>query len=306
VSLMRIVRRRRIRHIVLIIAILTCWQPIAMAQAMESPLRPIPAGLHYPPPPETPALVWYSYTAEAGDTLATVGRQFGLTADCIRQANRLGTDTLEAGQVLDIPGYEVWTCWAAEGERLRQVASRYGVRADWLVECNALDYGHAFREGDRVAVPYLGNHAHMVRGQYYRPGKGAQPDVWIGKIIWPVWGRISQGHHADHRAIDIAAPKGRAVVAPRSGVVTTMRWDERGFLGLYIIIEHEHAHVTLETLYAHVNDPRVVVGSVVKEGDVIAYVSDTGRATGDHLHFEVRVDGQRLDPMLFLVGEVGR
>jgi putative ATPase len=87
-------------------------------------------------------------------------------------------------------------------------------------------------------------------------------------------------------AIDIAAPLNTPILASASGKVIVSRsggWN--GGYGNYIVIKHDNG---TQTLYAHNNENKVSVGDVVKKGDVIALMGSTGKATGIHLHFEVR------------------
>ena len=96
-----------------------------------------------------------------------------------------------------------------------------------------------------------------------------------------------------HTGIDYAAPTGTPIVAPSEGVV-----EETGYKGGYghtIILRHND---NMQTLYAHMsNYGRFGVGSRVKAGDVIGYVGSTGRSTGPHLHYEVRINGQPVNPV---------
>lgn len=103
------------------------------------------------------------------------------------------------------------------------------------------------------------------------------------------------GRHAMHDGIDLAAPKGTPVKAASGGIVVKAG-RESGY-GKMVEISHGNG---LDTLYAHASRIEVKVGDLVKKGQTIALVGSTGRATGPHLHFEVRMAGHPLDPTLFL------
>ena len=101
-----------------------------------------------------------------------------------------------------------------------------------------------------------------------------------------------------HGGTDIAAPAGTPILAAADGTVEiangTDAWG--GGYGYYVKIRHNDS---LETLYAHCSSLCVSAGQKVKQGEVIAYVGTTGNSTGNHLHFEVRVDGQKTDALAY-------
>lgn len=98
-----------------------------------------------------------------------------------------------------------------------------------------------------------------------------------------------------HSGQDFGAATGTPVGASADGVAS-VRWDPDGY-GKYIILTHSNG---LSTLYAHLSAVHITKGSQVKKGDVIGLVGSTGGSTGPHLHFEIRKNGQYLDPMKFL------
>ena len=111
----------------------------------------------------------------------------------------------------------------------------------------------------------------------------------FGGRIHPITGRPN-----NHTGIDIPAPGGTPIVAAKSGVVTKSL--HKGSYGSYVVISHSDG---TSTLYAHMSRRAVSAGQTVKQGQVIGYVGHTGSATGDHLHYEVRVGGSRRDPVSY-------
>lgn len=97
-----------------------------------------------------------------------------------------------------------------------------------------------------------------------------------------------------HKGIDVAAPIGTSIQAPADGVVVMTGYDS--MTGNYIYINHGY---NLNTLYAHLENVEVDAFTPVKRGDVIGTVGNTGRSTGPHLHYEVRIDGQSVNPEYF-------
>lgn len=137
---------------------------------------------------------------------------------------------------------------------------------------------------------------------------GAAGDVeWNGDVMeWPVssGGRISceygpricpfHGREV-HRGIDISCPHGTPIVAAEDGVVVKAGWG--GSYGNIVIISHGGG---ISTVYGHNSSLTVSSGQHVKRGDVIAKAGATGSATGNHCHFEVRINGQHTNPNPFL------
>ncbi|MFQ5740805.1 MAG: M23 family metallopeptidase [Acidobacteriota bacterium] len=97
-----------------------------------------------------------------------------------------------------------------------------------------------------------------------------------------------------HPGLDISAPKGNKVVATADGLVV---FAGRQFAyGKLVILEHKFG---ISTRYGHLANIAVTPGQVVKRGDIVGYVGSTGRATGPHVHYEVRLNGRPLDPLRF-------
>jgi murein DD-endopeptidase MepM/ murein hydrolase activator NlpD len=105
------------------------------------------------------------------------------------------------------------------------------------------------------------------------------------------------GGSRKHNGIDLAAPTGTPVYATGDGIVSRADWFSS--YGLYISIEHG---ASLQTRYAHLSRLAVAAGDTVRKGDLIGYVGSTGRSTGPHLHYEVRVDGLAVDPIPYMMG----
>lgn len=104
------------------------------------------------------------------------------------------------------------------------------------------------------------------------------------------------GGRRNHQGVDLAAPTGTPVFATADGIVS--RADHYSSYGLYISLQHGAA---LETRYAHMSRLAVAAGQRVSKGDIIGYVGSTGRSTGPHLHYEVRMDGVAVNPIPYMV-----
>ena len=155
--------------------------------------------------------------------------------------------------------------------------------------------------------------AELLGGFEQGGGKVMSPDgtrAPTGTLQWPlpVAGTITSqfGHRVDpitgevssHTGTDIACAEGTPILAAADGIVTVANgldsWG--GSYGYYIQIDHGGG---LETLYAHCSSICVTTGQQVQAGEVIGYVGHTGRVTGNHLHLEVRIDGNRADVLRY-------
>ncbi len=104
------------------------------------------------------------------------------------------------------------------------------------------------------------------------------------------------GYGAMHKGLDFAASSGTPIYTAGDGVVQFVGWKS-GY-GRFVLIKHKNG---LSTAYAHASKfaNNLKIGSKVKQGDIIAYVGSTGHATGPHLHYEVRVNGNQVNPVEF-------
>ena len=179
----------------------------------------------------------------------------------------------------------------------------------------ALDYHFTVRQNTYLQLlqdpQYEELWAELLGGFAQGGGELMNPDstrIPTGTLQWPlpVAGTITSqfGHRVDpitgevnsHTGTDIACAEGTPILAAADGIVTVANgldsWG--GSYGYYIQIDHGTG---LETLYAHCSSICVTTGQQVQAGQVIGYVGHTGRATGSHLHFEVRANGNRVNPL---------
>jgi murein DD-endopeptidase MepM/ murein hydrolase activator NlpD len=127
--------------------------------------------------------------------------------------------------------------------------------------------------------------------------------------IWPIkggMGHISMffaqnespftGQHYIHKGIDISTYRsGDSVVTTADGQVVTVEYTED--FGNYVLIKHKHGYYTR---YAHLLSARVKLGQRVQQGDIIGYIGNTGLSTGPHLHYEIRIGSDVVDPYKYI------
>ena len=119
-------------------------------------------------------------------------------------------------------------------------------------------------------------------------------------LIRPVSGiitsRYGQRASGNHTGLDIATSTGTTIVAAAGGTVTFSGWDGHG-LGYCVRISHGNG---VETVYGHCSKLYVTAGQTVAQGEAIAAVGSTGNSTGPHLHLEIKVNGARQNPQMYL------
>ena len=121
---------------------------------------------------------------------------------------------------------------------------------------------------------------------------------WESRVTSEFGNRIDPitGQRRGHTGMDLAVPTGTPIRAALPGTVTVSKYNAGGY-GYYVMIDHGSG---LTTLYGHCSQLLARVGQTVQAGDIIALSGSTGRSTGPHLHFEVRVNGERTNPRAYL------
>ncbi len=251
--------------------------------------------------PERPRLDVITYTVQAGDTVESIASAFGLQPTTISWSNPAiedAPDLLRIGQevvILPIDGvyHEV-----AEDDTLESIAELYKVEAEAITACayNQLEPpSYPIVEGMRLIAPggekpYVPKVVTTYAGAVPEGARGS------GRFQWPVLGTITQGYWYGHRAIDIGAPTGSALLAADGGFVSFAGWTDVGY-GYLVVIDHANGFATY---YAHMSNIYVFEGQAVERGQVIGAVGSTGWSTGPHLHFEVRYYGVQQNPRAYL------
>lgn len=154
-------------------------------------------------------------------------------------------------------------------------------------------------ETDDPTVPYLENYdeaAEELSDSISEINSMAMPVIGtvtseFGNRIHPLTGKPSF-----HTGIDIGADRGEEIKAALGGIVTGAVEDDADY-GNYLVLTHADG---VQTMYAHCSSLTVGKGDTVEKNEVIAYVGSTGKSTGPHLHFEIRVNSVRLNPRWYL------
>jgi murein DD-endopeptidase MepM/ murein hydrolase activator NlpD len=251
--------------------------------------------------PDRPRLDIVTYTVQAGDTVQAIADLFDLQPTTIMWADSAiedAPDLLRIGQEVTILPIDGVYHKVVEGDTLASIAEEYEVDAEAIVTCeyNHLEPpDHQITEGMRLIVPG-GEKPYVPKVVTTYAGSVPEGARGTGRFQWPVLGSITQGYWYGHRAIDIGAPTGSAVLAADGGFVSFAGWTDVGY-GYLVVIDHANGFATY---YAHLSSIYVVAGQAIDRGQVIGGVGSTGWSTGPHLHFEVRYYGTQQNPRAYL------
>ncbi len=190
-----------------------------------------------------------------------------------------------------------------QGETLFSISQQYGVAPSKVALLNGLRTSSTIYSGDRLLVGYRRNTERRDNSRVYAsaaPGGGnrqirGKPSrgriiYRDGQLAWPVAGgqivsQFGKRKKSFHDGIDIAAPRGTPVFAAHEGIVMYSGNGLGGYGNLVVL----RSRSGLTTVYAHNRRLLVDVGELVRRGEKIAEVGSTGRSSGPHLHFEVRM-----------------
>lgn len=231
---------------------------------------------------------------EAGDSLWSLSERYGVPVETLSSANGLLPDAmLSVGDTLTVPGVVADavpsdqgggaepSVTIAAGDSLSEIALRHGTSVEALMDLNGLE-SDFLDAGSTLRLP---------------PASGGDAQ----SVVWPLEGTITSYFGPRsllgmtyHYGLDIDGEMGDPVVAAVSGIVTYSGW--LGGYGYLTVVEADE----VEYFYGHASELLTYVGQEVSAGELIAKVGATGRSTGSHLHFEIRMEGQAVDPLPYL------
>jgi len=242
-----------------------------------------------------------TYTAQEGDTLASIASKFDVTEKTIQWANGMKGNKIDVGAKLKIPPVSGVVHQVEAGDTIYSVAKKYGVSAQNIVN-------FPFNEFKDDAFGLIASSTLMVpEGSLFEPSQSPIQDTYAfaqvvegvrgsSSFIWPTRGMISQYPAPYHMAYDIADNSMPPILASDAGTIIYSGCFSWGY-GCHIIVDHNNGY---KTLYAHLSRRDVEQGSVVSQGQQIGVMGSTGRSTGTHLHFEIRQGNVLLNPQAFL------
>jgi len=250
-----------------------------------------------------------TYIVQPGDTIGSMAEKFGVSVNTILWENNLTErSTIRPGDTLRILPLSGVKHKVKRGETLARIAQLYGVTAQAIIDENDLIDEDALRIGDELIIPggkklptVVPTPVTQRTPRSYVGGvpSSATPDSGT-RLLWPTTvRRVTQYYGWRHTGLDIASRESPPIFAAESGTVirASSNGSYNGGYGNMVIIDHGNG---LQTLYGHMKALSVSVGDTVVRGQGIGIMGNTGRSTGPHVHFEVRVGGKRVNPLTYI------
>ncbi|TGQ69308.1 LysM peptidoglycan-binding domain-containing protein [Mesorhizobium sp. M00.F.Ca.ET.186.01.1.1] len=232
----------------------------------------------------TPKAGTGTYTVQSGDTLSSVARKTGVGVAAIKQANGMKDGILKIGQTLKVPAGGTAT-----------VASAKPAAVDPVTTATTQPAAKATPSQTLASYTPPKKDAKVI--QQAEDDDAVAPDATgIGKMRWPVRGRVISGFGSGKDGVDIAVPEGTPVKAAENGVVIYAGDGLKEF-GNTVLVRHENG---LVTVYGHASSIEVQRGQKVKRGQEIALSGMSGTTDSPKLHFEVRKNSAPVDPSGYL------
>lgn len=231
-----------------------------------------------------PAVTVHRVTA--GESLSVIAARYAIDVDTLLGANPEAEELIHPGDELVILPQKGAVHAVAAGDTLWRLAQVYGVSVTAIRAANNKE-GDALAVGEKLFIP-----GGRARSEQVSRGYGQ-------RFVWPTAGTLTSGFGYRwgrlHAGIDLAADEGTPVRAAQAGRTVSAGW--RSGYGYTVVLDHGHGYTTL---YAHLADYEVEAGQYVRAGQLIGYVGDTGYSFGAHLHFEIRLHGQAVNPLQYL------
>lgn len=255
------------------------------------------------------------YTVESGDSVSTIARRFGVSANTILWENNIANaNSLKVGSTLRILPVSGLSHTAAAGDTVEKLAAKYKIDAKALAAQNNIGEGGSLVAGTRLILPGARKEIELAparvatravassgatRGKV-QTAAAISPSKSGKWMIKPTDGIYTQYFKSGHYAVDIANRAQPGIVAAAAGTVSKAQCGWNGGYGCMVVIDHGDG---VQTLYAHMaGTPAVSAGDAVGQGDVIGKMGKTGNVhgkTGIHTHFEVIVNGKKKNPLAF-------
>ncbi|HPS56818.1 MAG TPA: LysM peptidoglycan-binding domain-containing M23 family metallopeptidase [Spirochaetota bacterium] len=247
------------------------------------------------PESELPELKFYTYRLQGKENFWIVLSKCSLDMDTLMSVNNLTSPyQVGPGTVLYIPNMRGVIVQGKEKELIKRILLEEKIETRYLKAINrtaTLDKKFIFIPCGKVSKL---ERSLFLGTAFLSPLNGGKKTSEFGTRKDP----FNSKRKEFHKGIDVACEPGTGIRASRNGRVVFSGWEE-GY-GNLVIIEHEFGY---QSYYGHLGKFKVRAGDEVTTNQVIAFSGNTGRSTGPHLHFEIRKNGQSLNPGTFIRGQ---
>lgn len=247
-------------------------------------------------PTDRPRSDVVAYKVASGDTLSTLASKYNVSVETLKWANSMGeSDALNPNQTLNIPPVTGVVYKVKVNDTLDSVAKTYAADKQSIVDFpfNYIDDSLSLKVDQTLFVPNGSIPQPVKKAPVFTSRPANKFVIGSGLLSWPVPAKISQYYSWYHTGIDLANPYGTPIYAAASGTVIDSKKQTYSF-GWYCIIDIGGGYTTA---YAHMSDLACSMGQHIERGQYIGAVGTSGRATGPHLHLEVRQGGKGVDPL---------
>ena len=234
------------------------------------------------------------YVVQSGDTIGGIAYKMGLkkigtifSANNITNARRIMN-----GTHLVIPSMDGIIYTVEKNDSFQSVAQKFNITLESLLDANDVN-DKELNIGSKLFIPGACLSYEKIRRA-------------LGELfIYPIKGRLTSpfgyrrdpftGRKSFHSGIDLAAPTGTPIKVIMDGTVSQMSFSR--VFGNYVIVTHENGY---QTLYGHVSKFNAKRGQKLLQGDIVAFVGNTGMSTGPHVHLSIYKNGKLVDPLTLL------
>jgi len=253
-----------------------------------------------------------TYQVRNGDTITKIAASYGISPQTIMMENKISSETaLKAGSTIVILPTTGVSHEVKDGDTMESLIAKYKIDEETFLDANNIESFEVLGIGASVVIPMqnvtlptvpkpasqfvVDNTNKITLKQVESPDLGNGPVTFI----WPTDAKgITQGYSSRHTGLDISDSKMEPIYASAGGFVEISGFQANGY-GNTIIINHGNGY---KTRYAHASELYVQAGDYVEQGQKIAKQGRTGRVrgvTGIHLHFEIILNGKRVNPLTY-------
>lgn len=255
--------------------------------------------------PQTKAAEYY--LSDGSMSAEELALSLGVDSELFCAINNIEPDDVCPTGLFTLPEQPVMVITVQAGDTMYSLAHSYGVSVDELAAENNISDPTSIFPGQKLYCP-MPEESTSVAGAIESSevrsvavsASSSRGSSSAGSWLWPAQGFISSAYGQRttgyHYGMDIAADNKSEVVAAAAGRISESGWKSDAY-GYTVMIDHSNG---LQTLYAHCSSLVAKVGDSVTAGQLIAYIGSTGNSTGPHVHFEVRQNGECVDPAMYL------